>query len=295
MADLPNDFWSGWIIVLTVTSFFALVWLVISIYFFSNDSAAETEEKEEPVWDETLHEGSFAPPLWWFWLIFVSMIISVIYLIFYPGLGSYKGVLNWSQDSRLQSSYENYHSQFELKRRAIARSSLAELQNSPELMASAERVFSRNCAVCHGYDGRGQASLFPNLMDVDWQWGGSEQEIEQSIRHGRTAVMVGWQSILGDEGLTQVADYVSKLADELPEEHPGQTQYAQFCAACHGVDGSGNTQLGAPRLDDKSWLYGGSIADIQQSISQGRNGLMPGFNERLDDAQIKMLVAWLAR
>ena len=223
------------------------------------------------------------------------MVFTVIYLILYPGLGSFKGVLNWSQDSRLQSSYDVYHDRFDDKRNAIAQSSLADLQNDLDLMATAERVFARNCAACHGSDGRGQVSLFPNLKDIDWQWGGSPEQIEQSIRQGRTANMISWQAVLGDEGVAQLADYVLVIGTDQAEQHPGKIQYTQFCSACHGVGGNGNAQLGAPNLSDDSWLYGGTKEDVRLSISQGRNGIMPAFEERLDDAQIKMIVAWLAR
>ncbi len=295
MADLPNDFWGGWIAVITIVSLLALAWLVISVYFFSNGSSAEHVGKNEPVWDEDLREGLNAPPLWWFWLILSTMIFTVVYLILYPGLGSFKGVLNWSQDSRLESSYDTYSAQFDEIRNTIAHSTMADLQNDPSLMATAERVFARNCAACHGPDGRGQASLFPNLMDIDWTWGGSPEQIEQTIRHGRTAVMISWQAILGDEGVTKVAEYVLAMGTDQAEQHPGKTQYTQFCSVCHGVNGNGNPLLGAPKLNDDSWLYGGSIEDVRISISQGRNGIMPAFEGRLDDTQIKILVAWLAR
>jgi cytochrome c oxidase cbb3-type subunit 3 len=295
MADLPGDFWSGWIIVITVVSFMALVWLVFNIYFFSNGKLAQHDGGQEPVWDENLREGSNAPPLWWFWLILSAMVFTVIYLILYPGLGSFKGVLNWSQDSRLQSSYDTYEAQFGDKRKAIAESSLASLQNNPALMDTAERIFSRNCAACHGPDGRGQSSLFPNLKDIDWQWGGSAEQIEQTIRLGRSANMISWQAVLGDENVANVTDYVLALGTGEADQHPGKVQYMQFCIGCHGVDGKGNILLGAPDLSDDSWLYGGSVENVRISISQGRNGIMPAFGERLDDAQIKMLVAWLAR
>jgi len=107
--------------------------------------------------------------------------------------------------------------------------------------------------------------------------------------------MISWQAILGDEGVAQVADYVLAMGTERVEQHPGKIQYTQFCSACHGVDGNGNPLLGAPKLSDDSWLYGGSIEAVRTSISQGRNGIMPAFAGRLDDTQIKMLVAWLAR
>jgi len=188
MADLPTGFWSGWVIVLTCVSLATLVWIVLSVYF-SSDATAESEI--EPVWDNDLREGSSAPPLWWFWMLLASLVFSLVYLMLYPGLGSYKGLLNWSQGSRIIASYENYNASFEQVREDIAGASLAEIQNDLELMQIAERVFKRECSACHGLDARGQASLFPNLMDVDWQWGSSAEQIEQTIRGGENCEYVG--------------------------------------------------------------------------------------------------------
>jgi len=162
-------------------------------------------------------------------------------------------------------------------------------------MITAERLFNRNCSACHGENGRGQANLFPNLMDVHWQWGSSTEQIEQSIRMGRSAMMPGWLAALTEQGVEELASYVQIMGTAQADGHPGQARYAQFCVACHGVDGDGNPMLGAPALNDDNWLYGGSLAVIRQSIAEGRNGQMPAFNDRLDDAQIKLLVALLAR
>lgn len=291
MADLPTGFWSGWIIVLTCVSLATLTWLVLSVYFAKESS----EHHEEPVWDTDLREGGNAPPLWWFWMLLAALVFSLVYLMLYPGLGSYKGLLNWSQGKRIVESYETYDSSFQDIRADIASQNLAEIQNDLDLMQTAERIFKRECATCHGPDARGQASLFPNLMDVDWQWGASAEQIEQTIRGGRVANMLAWQSILGDEGVSQVSDYVAKMSDDNSSSHPGQAVYQQNCVACHGVDGSGNTLLGAPNLADNIWLYGGDLETITASIATGRAGVMPAFAERLDDAQIKLLVAMLAR
>ena len=98
MADMPSDFWSGWIIGLTVVSLLGLTWLVFSIYFSKNGS----EEFESPVWDETLKEGNHPAPMWWFWMTLAALVFTVIYLILYPGLGSFSGTLKWSQHGRLE-------------------------------------------------------------------------------------------------------------------------------------------------------------------------------------------------
>jgi len=293
MADMPTDFWSGWIAVITLVSLCALGWLVFSI-FFSSDGQ---DGGEAHVWDETLEEGSNPPPMWWFWLILSAMVFSVIYLMLYPGLGSFKGVLKWSQGGRLEQSFNTYDERFGPIRREIAGASLESLQADEQIMGSAERIFDRKCGLCHGADASGQVSRFPDLTDDKWQWGGDPAQIEQTIRDGRQATMVGWQAVLGDEGVMQVAHYVRGLGEayEVHDVEAGREFYGQFCIACHGATGEGNVGLGAPDLTDGVWLYGGLLEDIEQTIAFGRHGHMPAFGERLDDTQIRMLLAWLMR
>lgn len=292
MADMPSGFWSGWIIVFTLVSLAGVAWLVLSLYF---SPESKQQHDIDPVWDTDLKEGNNPPPMWWFWMLFGAMIFSLVYLMLFPGLGNYKGLLNWSQGSRMSDSYQSFDENFGSARLDIAAMDLETLQNDLEMMATAERIFTRECAACHGPEGRGQLSVFPNLHDVDWQWGASAEQIEASIRQGRRPAMPSWQTPLGDEGVANVADYVSKLSEGDAIDHPGKAQYEQLCVACHGVDGGGNIFLGAPKLSDSIWLYGGDIDSIKTTISAGRFGVMPSFNERLDDTQIKLLVALLAR
>ena len=292
MADMPTDFWSGWIILVTVVSFAGLGWLLYSVYFSDNaDTSAE-----HTVWDQNLREGTAPAPMWWFWLMFALMILSVVYLMLYPGLGSYRGALQWSQGGRLDESYALYENEFEVQREQIAAADLETLQADGLVMASAGRIYERNCAVCHGPDARGQAAMFPNLRDDDWQWGGSAAQIEQTLRNGRQAVMPGLGSALGEEAVAALADYVLTLASgQAGDEHPGAQQFQMFCSACHGADGRGSPILGGPNLTDDIWLYGGSEAAIIETITNGRVGVMPAFDERLDAAQLRMLIAWLTR
>lgn len=294
MADMPSDFWSGWIIVLTVTSFIGLAWLIFSIY--SSASDVHEEAGEGPVWDGNLREGSNPAPLWWFWLILALMVFSVVYLMLYPGLGSFKGALKWSQGGRLNDAMVIYEQEFGGIRSLIAEAQYDTLQADDALMRSAQRVFDRNCAVCHGYDAAGQAAMFPDLTDAEWQWGGTAAQIESTIRGGRIAAMVSWSQILGgDEGVSRVANYVRVLGSDDADGHPGQAQYNTFCIACHGANGSGNAALGAPSLVDDVWLYGNNDEAVLESIANGRSGEMPAFGERLDDTQIRLLVAMLTR
>jgi len=292
MADMPNDFWSGWIIVVTLVSFIGLVWLVVSVY---TAAPPNPDEVDHTVWDENLQEGINPAPLWWFWLIFFMMVFSVFYLMFYPGLGSFKGAFQWSQEGELSERMDAFNDEYTELRAEIAAMPLPEIQSSERLMNAAADLFEQNCTACHGYEAQGQANLFPNLSDDIWQWGGSPENIETTLLNGRTAVMAGWEALLGDEGVANVSDYVLVLGTPATEGHPGQAQFAQVCAACHGPQGMGNPLLGAPNLTDDDWLYGGDIEAIRHSVRNGRNGYMPAFGDRLDDMQIRLLVAWLTR
>jgi cytochrome c oxidase cbb3-type subunit 3 len=290
MADLPSDFWGGWIVVMTVLSLVGFVWLVYSVYFTKDDAAHQS-----PVWDETLTEGDQPAPMWWFWMTFTALICSVIYLMLFPGLGTFKGVLEWSQGGRLQQSQERYNDRFGDVRRWIARRPLDELAADAVAMASAGRLFDRDCGICHGHEGQGQAEHFPNLTDSDWQWGGTVPEIEQTIRGGRTAAMPGWQAVLGDDGVADMVTYVRAMSrdDKSLPLLPGHVRYQQLCIACHGPTGQGNAMFGAPNLTDDVWLYGDNDAALSVTIGEGRNGHMPAFGKRLDDTQVRLLLAWL--
>lgn len=293
MADLPSDFWSGWIILLSLLSFGGLLWLVLSVYFLRAGPERGKVSGEDPVWDGNLHEGDSPAPFWWFWLLLAAMVFSVVYLMLYPGFGSYAGALKWSQGGQFREHRRDFVAEFAAPRAELAGRDLAALAADPAAMEAAAGLFAQHCAACHGSDARGQARLFPDLRDADWQWGGSPAQIEQTIRQGRMAAMPAWGAVLGEENLGAVADYVSRLAGEAAQDHPGRAVYGQYCVACHGPGGEGNPALGAPRLNDAIWLYGGDPAALQQTISAGRNGRMPAFAGRLDDLQIKLLVAWL--
>ena len=121
VADMPSDFWGGWIVTITVASFLALLWLVIDIYRGGPDG------NEHEVWDETLREGTKPAPLWWFWFILALMIISVVYLMLYPGLGRWAGALGWSQHGQISERFVDFEGQFGTQRRYVLEQPLAEL------------------------------------------------------------------------------------------------------------------------------------------------------------------------
>jgi cytochrome c oxidase cbb3-type subunit III len=290
VADLPSEFWGGWIVAITVTTFFALLWLVIDVY------RGGTEGDEQHVWDETLREGTKPAPIWWFWFILGLMSVSVIYVMLYPGLGTYRGALGWSQGGQIAERVAEYDARFGPERRRILKRPLAALAADENAMRSAWHVFNNNCSACHGRDAAGQARQFPDLTDEAWQWGAEEQQIAESIRSGRQGVMPGWLEAVGERGVVDLTDHVLALSGgtaSATATAAGGALYEQFCIACHGPDGSGNPLLGAPALNDSIWTYGGDRAAVSDSIANGRNGTMPAFGARLDDTQIRLLSAWL--
>jgi cytochrome c oxidase cbb3-type subunit 3 len=293
MADMPSEFWAGWIVAISVTGFLALVWLVVDVY----RGGGQGDETGDEVWDETLREGATPAPVWWFWFILALMTVSVIYVMLYPGLGAYRGALHWSQGGRIVERFADYDHQFGAARRRILGMPLAELAADRGAMQSAWRVFNNNCTSCHGKDAGGQAGQFPNLRDDSWQWGQDEARIIETIRSGRQAAMPAWQAVVGEQGVERLADYVLALSHGdagSPAHAGGNGLFQQYCVACHGPTGAGNPMLGAPALDDAVWLYGGDRASVVASIAHGRNGVMPALGARLDDTQIRLLAAWLA-
>ena len=289
MASVASGFWAGWVAVITAVSAIGLVWLVVSVYFGRGTPAGSAHE----VWDETLTEGTTPAPLWWFWLIVALLAASVIYLILYPGMGSYAGALRWSQGGQIAASMARYDEQFGARRLALAAAPVSTIQADEAAMLTASHVFNTHCTACHGAGGRGQAAMFPDLRDASWQWGGTETQIAQTITSGRQAVMPPWQAVLGDDGVARMADYVRALGTGTAVDDDTAMVFRNYCSACHTADGSGNPALGAPALNDDVWLYGGTAGAVRTSIAGGRGGVMPAFGERLDATEIKLLTAWL--
>ncbi|MGI9305864.1 MAG: c-type cytochrome [Gammaproteobacteria bacterium] len=291
IADFTSGFWSGWITLIAVSGILfiaALIWT----------SARGGVRAEEEVWDDTLREGDAAPPAWWYFLFISLVIISCIYLVLYPGLGSWRGALNWTQFGQYADALEYYEERFGERNRRWKESSFAELATDDEAMRTAAQLFADNCSSCHGRDGRGQANLFPDLTDDIWQWGASAEEIHDSIAKGRNALMLPQTAAVGGaENAQALAGYVlarAGLAEESETHESAAAQFQQTCAACHGADGKGNPALGAPDLTDEDWLYGNTPAAVLHSITQGRQGEMPAQEKRMGPLRSRLMAAWLA-
>jgi len=73
----------------------------------------------------------------------------------------------------------------------------------------------------------------------------------------------------------------------------GKSLYNGVCVACHGGDGKGNPELGAPSLADDYWLYGNSTESLRQTISGGRHGTMPAHRQILGETRARLVGAYV--
>jgi len=292
MADFDSNFWHWFIVIISLVSIFILFPF---IYLNRGKPSSGTTETMGHVWDDDLEEYNNPLPRWWFNLFLITLIFGLVYLALYPGLGHYQGLLNWSSTARYETEIETAKTKFDPIFAKYASTDIESLSHDAKAMKSGERLFLNYCATCHGSDARG-AKGFPNLRDHDWIFGGDPAQIKQSILKGRLAVMPPWGVPLGEEGVENVANYVISLSGRSHDgkrAEAGKTQFESFCAACHQADGTGNPLLGAPNIADRTWLYGGSLETIKQSISGGRNGRMPAHEEFLGADRIHLLAAYV--
>ncbi|MBU2886898.1 cytochrome-c oxidase, cbb3-type subunit III [Gilvimarinus agarilyticus] len=292
-----STFWSLWIIGLTLTNLVLVLWVLLA----NRKVAVRDDETPENRTTGHVYDGieEYDNPLprWWFKMFIATFIFAGVYLMIYPGLGSFKGFYpgGWTQELELkrhqQKADARYAEQFG-KYNAMPIETLAQDQDA---MKMGLRLFANNCAVCHGADGGGNHG-FPNLTDNDWIWGGSPEKIKETIVQGRKAAMPPWAAILGDEGIAQTTEYVLSLSGREHDEQMalvGAEHFKRNCVACHGADATGNPMLGAPNLTDDIWLYSGEPSGIRQTLREGRNGVMPAQQELLKESRIHLLAAYV--
>jgi len=290
-----STFWSLWIIVLTTVNLILLLWVLLA----NRKVAVKDDDDPENLTTGHVYDGieEYDNPLpkWWFMMFIGTFIFTVFYLILYPGYGSFKGILGWTSVNQLERQQEKAQFQYQDSYGVFSQMPVKELALEPRAMKMAQRIFSNNCAVCHGADGGGFLG-FPNLSDNDWLYGGTPDAIKTTLVYGRQAAMPAWQSIMGEEGIANTTEYVLSLSGashDAAKAKVGQQLFAQNCVACHGADGKGNQALGAPNLTDTIWLYDGSAAGIRQTLRVGRYGVMPAQAERLREEKIHLLAAYV--
>ncbi|MCL5041069.1 MAG: cytochrome-c oxidase, cbb3-type subunit III [Gammaproteobacteria bacterium] len=286
-----SNFWSNYIIALTVITFILMLWLL-----FATRKGQRPEQTEETVGHnfDGIEEYDNPLPRWWFMLFMATIVFGVVYLILYPGMGKFPGILGWTQVNQYETEVERAEARFAPIFARFADMPVEEVAQDPEALRIGQRLFATNCSVCHGSDARGSFG-FPNLTDDDWIWGGSADQIRTTLERGRQAAMPAWQQVLGDDGIRNTAAYVrhlSGLETENVDLEAGRQHYQSVCAACHGPEGKGNPMLGAPNLTNDIWLYGSTMTQIQHTLRYGRNGNMPA-QAHLNDDRIHILTAYV--
>jgi cytochrome c oxidase cbb3-type subunit 3 len=286
-----SSFWSWWIIILTSVSIFLVLWLLLA----NRTGAPADPEQTTGHAADGIEEYDNPLPYWWFLMFLFTIIFSIGYLIAYPGMGNFKGLLNWTQVGQWERSVEQAEERFGALRFKYLAMPVEEVAEDRQARKMGQRMFANNCAQCHGADARG-SSGFPNLSDKDWIWGGTPDNIKTSITNGRMAAMPAWGPMLGDEGVRNTAAYVMSLSGrdvDAEQAAAGKAKFDMICAACHGTDGTGNPMLGAPNLANGIWLYGGDAEQVMDSIRAGRNGVMPAHTDKLSEDKIHLITAYI--
>ena len=291
MSQFTSGFWDFYIGVITVIS------IVACAVLLKMQSVRKSVEPETSghVWDEDIKEYNNPLPRWWAWLFYITIFFSLAYLALYPGLGSYRGTVGWTQVGQLEEENAQAQKAYGPLYEKFAAQDIGSLAKNAEALAIGQKLFLNNCAQCHASDGGGSRG-FPNLTDKDWLWGGSPETIKASITEGRTGVMPPLGLVLGEQGVKDAAHYVLSLsggAHDSIRAARGKEKFAQICAACHGAEGKGNQALGAPNLTDQIWLHGSGEYAIAEQIAKGRMNQMPAHKDILTAAKIHLLTAYV--
>ncbi len=264
-------------------------------------------------WDG-IKELNNPAPRWWLWVFYITCIWALGYWVVYPAWptisgegerGGTKGKWEWTQYKQLEKSQEEIKARKAEYLHKFRDASFDEIKNDPELYAFAiaggGAAFKDNCATCHGSGGAG-AFGYPNLNDDDWIWGGSIEDIYTTLKYGiraaheqtRDSVMPAFGDMLSEQEISDVADFVLSLASGIDVEHAGYQVFKTNCASCHGEDGRGMREFGAPNLADAIWLRSdGSKAAIISQIKTPKHGVMPNWNERLDEDTLRQLTVYV--
>jgi len=281
---------------------------------------AEDHEKEHDAltgtettgheWDG-IKELNSPLPRWWVWTFYATIVWGIGYMIAYPAwpliTTTTQGVLGYSSRGELHTALAEHAETQKVYVDRIAAIEMEDIAEDADLVqfarAGGAAVFRTNCSQCHGSGATGSKG-YPNLQDDDWLWGGTAEDIRQTVAHGirfdddddtRLSDMpaFGRDELLEEEEVEAVADHVLSLSGQTAATEQGRTIFADNCAACHGDDGSGDQELGAPNLADALWLYGGDRETVIATITNSRAGVMPAWGHRLSEAQVKQVALYI--
>jgi cytochrome c oxidase cbb3-type subunit 3 len=293
MADFTSSGWSVYIMLVTAIALVACFWLTVSLS--KGKAPGEQVGTTGHKWDETLEEYNNPLPRWWIYLFYITIIFAIVYLVLYPGFGSYKGTFGWTQIGQYEAEVKKVDERVAPLFERFSKMEIQQVAADPEGRAMGERLFLTYCVQCHGSDARGSKG-FPNLTDDDWLWGGSLEQVTATITNGRQGVMPPMAAAVGtSEDVRNVANYVLSLSDSPHNSVAAQLGKSKFvaCAACHGADGKGNVALGAPNLTDKVWLHGWGDEFIIGMVNTGKTNVMPAQTGRLTPEQIHVLAGYV--
>ncbi len=265
-------------------------------------------------WDG-IQEYNKPLPKWWLWTFYATIVWGIGYTIAFPAWpmisGATPGVLGFSTRAEVAEDIARVEDANGAINTKLANVELASIADDAELLGYANNagaaVFRTWCAQCHG-SGAAGATGYPNLLDDDWLWGGSIEEIHTTISVGiRQATDEDWlrqsempafgrDELLEKEDVTAVVNYVMSLSGA-PQDaalvDAGAEIYADNCAACHMDDGTGDRMQGAPNLADAIWLYGGDYDALYETVFNARYGQMPAWADRLSDAEVRAVATYV--
>ena len=293
MSDFTGNFWSIYVAGVTLAGILAcllLLWMTAR-----KKVVPQTDNTTGHIWDEDLREMNNPLPRWWMWLFVITIVFGLLYLVAYPGLGSYPGQLGWTTRGEHAAEVERANKDLAPLYARFTAKAPEQLAGDANAMAVGERLFMNNCAQCHGSDARGGKG-FPNLTDNDWLHGGTPDKIKETITKGRRGQMPPIAAAVGTpDDVKNVANYALSLSNSPHDSVRAQLGKAKFtvCAACHGVDGKGNQAVGAPNLTDDIWLHGWGEQAVMNMVNNGKINEMPAWSDRLTEAQIHVLTAYV--
>ena len=288
----------------------------IGLVYWTTHIKAGGDAKEGEVidhtWDGDLKEMNNPMPGWWLSLFYLMIAFAIAYLFLYPGV--YKGSKGWTQLTQYQQESRRVDARSAEYFRHYAGKSVEDLAKDTDALAIGRRIFLQNCAVCHASDAGGTPGNYPNLTDKDWIWGGTPENIINTITNGRTGAMPAGGALISvtpgqapsaedQQKLEDVSNYILALGGYEHDQalaEKGKELYSTSCVACHGPDGKGNPVIGGINLADQTWLYAEDSEDpaalktfIQNQIQHPRNNVMPAWKDILGEAKIKVVAAYV--
>ena len=288
-----TEFWNWWVIIIVAINILGC-WALLYWTRKIKESEVQDSETTGHVYDG-IEEYNNPLPRWWLNMFYITLVFGVIYLILYPGLGNFSGFLGWTPQKQLEQEVAAAKQTYQPLFDKYMNIPIEELAKNKQATEMGKRIFVNTCFGCHGSDARGNPG-YPNLTDNDWLWGGQPEQIKSSIVNGRVAAMPAFGEVLSADQIDQLVQYVGQLSGNRVDEKKaalGKTTFETQCFVCHGIDGKGNTAIGAPNLTDNIWLYSGSSSAIAKTIREGRYGEMPAHDKIIGEARSHLVSAYV--